>query len=70
MVGWSLLFQISLANRLITDQYLRTARTPEEIRDSFTDVIGDILMMLPVLSVAGHLSGLASLASAALSRSG
>ncbi|TWW76180.1 Carboxylesterase 5A [Takifugu flavidus] len=53
---WSLVFQPSLANSLITDQYLRNARTPAEIRDRFTDVLGDILMTLPVLSVAGYLS--------------
>lgn len=53
----SLLFQTWLANSLITDEYLRNARTPEEIRDRFTDVIGDMLMTLPVLSVAGYLSG-------------
>lgn len=57
MPPWSLLFQTALANRLITDEYLRHARTPEEIRDRFTDVIGDLLIMLPVLSVAGYLSG-------------
>lgn len=53
----SLLFQTALANSLITDEYLRNARTPEEVRDRFTDLIGDILMTLPVLSVAGRLSG-------------
>ncbi|CAF92565.1 unnamed protein product [Tetraodon nigroviridis] len=47
----------ALANSLIIDQYLRDARTPEEIRDRFTHLVGDILMMLPVLSVAGYLSG-------------
>uniref|UniRef100_H3CFZ4 Carboxylic ester hydrolase n=1 Tax=Tetraodon nigroviridis TaxID=99883 RepID=H3CFZ4_TETNG len=46
----------ALANSLIIDQYLRDARTPEEIRDRFTHLVGDILMMLPVLSVAGYLS--------------
>lgn len=51
------MFQPSLANSLITDEYLRNARTPAEIRDSFTDLLGDILMTLPVLSVAGYLSG-------------
>lgn len=51
------MFQPSLANSLITDEYLRNARTPAEIRDRFTDLLGDILMTLPVLSVAGYLSG-------------
>lgn len=58
MTPSSFLFQTSRANSLIVDEYLRNVRTPEEIRDRFTDVIGDILMTLPVLSVAGYLSGL------------
>lgn len=53
----SLLFQTSQANSLIIDEYLRNASTPEQMRDSFTEVIGDVLMVLPVLSVAGYLSG-------------
>lgn len=53
----SLAFQPSPANSLITDEYLRNATTPAEIRDRFTHVLGDILMTLPVLSVAGYLSG-------------
>ncbi|KAI9523136.1 hypothetical protein NQZ68_030180 [Dissostichus eleginoides] len=48
----------SAANSLIADQYLKDAGTPEEIRDAFTEMIGDMLMALPVVTVAGYLSGL------------
>lgn len=51
------MFQTSLVNNLIVDEYLRKARSPAEIRDRFTDILGDILMTVPVLSVAGLLSG-------------
>ncbi|KAK2841746.1 hypothetical protein Q5P01_011946 [Channa striata] len=44
----------SLANSIIADEYLRQARTPEEIRDTFTEIIGDLLMTLPVVKVAGY----------------
>ncbi|XP_034051750.1 carboxylesterase 2a [Gymnodraco acuticeps] len=46
----------SAANSLTADQYLKDAGTPEEIRDSFTEMIGDMLMALPVVTVAGYLS--------------
>ncbi|XP_072242839.1 carboxylesterase 3 [Leuresthes tenuis] len=45
---------VSTANGLITDEYLKDAQTPEEIRDAFTEVIGDLLMTLPVVQVAGY----------------
>ncbi|XP_078114181.1 carboxylesterase 3 isoform X1 [Sander vitreus] len=44
----------SSANSLIIDEYLKDSKTPEEIRDAFTEVIGDLLMTLPVTSVAGY----------------
>ncbi|KAM7413876.1 hypothetical protein PAMA_018938 [Pampus argenteus] len=44
----------SFANSLIVDEYLKDAKTPEEIRDRFTEIIGDILMTLPVVKVAGY----------------
>lgn len=50
-------FQVSVANSLIVDEYLKDAKSPEDIRDSFTEVIGDLLMTLPVLSVAGYHTG-------------
>uniref|UniRef100_A0A3P9IZB7 Carboxylic ester hydrolase n=1 Tax=Oryzias latipes TaxID=8090 RepID=A0A3P9IZB7_ORYLA len=42
------------ANVLIADEYLKDAKTPEEIRDAFTEVIGDLLMTLSTIKVAGY----------------
>lgn len=46
----------SSANILVADEYLRDATTPEDVRDRFTEAIGDLLMTLPVVGVAGYLS--------------
>uniref|UniRef100_A0A3Q0S4E3 Carboxylic ester hydrolase n=1 Tax=Amphilophus citrinellus TaxID=61819 RepID=A0A3Q0S4E3_AMPCI len=51
--GW-ILPQASFANNLIVDEYLQDAKTPQEIRDGFTEIIGDLLMTLPVVRVAGY----------------
>lgn len=53
----SFLLQASSANDLIADEYMKDAKTPEEIRDAFTEIVGDLLMTLPVVMVAGHHSG-------------
>ncbi|MEQ2200915.1 hypothetical protein XENOCAPTIV_004831, partial [Xenoophorus captivus] len=45
------------ANSLIVDEYLKNAKTPEDIRDGLTEVIGDLLMTLPVVEVAGYHTG-------------
>ena len=57
MVRPSSLFQAAAANSLIADEYLKDAKTPEDIRDGFTEVMGDLLMMMPVLKVAGYYVG-------------
>ncbi|KAL4004043.1 collagen type VI alpha [Sarotherodon galilaeus] len=44
----------SFANNFIVDEYLQDAKTPEEIRDGFTEIMGDLLMTLPVVRVAGY----------------
>ncbi|XP_029289865.1 carboxylesterase 3 isoform X2 [Cottoperca gobio] len=44
----------SSANNLIVDEYMKYAKTPEDIRDAFTEIIGDLLMTLPVIKVAGY----------------
>nr|XP_046249832.1 carboxylesterase 3 isoform X2 [Scatophagus argus] len=44
----------SSTNQLIIDEYLKNAKTPEEIRDGFTEVMGDLLMTLPVVMAAGY----------------
>ncbi|XP_066540849.1 carboxylesterase 3 [Hoplias malabaricus] len=42
------------ANNLITDEYLKNAKTPEDIRDSFTELMGDLFMVYPIIKVAGY----------------
>nr|XP_057931776.1 carboxylesterase 3 [Doryrhamphus excisus] len=44
----------SLANSLIADEYLKNAKTPEDIRDGFTELMGDLLMTLPVVKAADY----------------
>lgn len=58
MVQLYFLSQASSINGLIADEYLKNATTPEDIRDGFTEIMGDLLMMLPVVKVAGYLAGL------------
>lgn len=48
------LLKVPSANDLIADEYLKDAKTPEEIRDAFTEVIGDLLMTLSTIKVAGY----------------
>lgn len=43
----------SAENNLIIEEYLKEAKSPEEIRDAFTEIMGDLLMTLPVVMVAG-----------------
>uniref|UniRef100_A0A8C2X1Y1 Carboxylic ester hydrolase n=1 Tax=Cyclopterus lumpus TaxID=8103 RepID=A0A8C2X1Y1_CYCLU len=50
----SSLLQVSFANNLIADEYMKDAKTPEEIRDAFTEIVGDLMMTLPVVMVAGY----------------
>lgn len=57
MDGPSALFQAAFVNSIIADEYLKDAKTPEEIRDGFTEIMGDLLMTLPVVKVAGYHSG-------------
>uniref|UniRef100_A0A3B3ZCX4 Carboxylesterase type B domain-containing protein n=1 Tax=Periophthalmus magnuspinnatus TaxID=409849 RepID=A0A3B3ZCX4_9GOBI len=56
--GWILpqVTHASSANSLIANEYLRDAQSPEDVRDRFTEVIGDLLMTVPVVGVAGYLS--------------
>ncbi|KAK2848029.1 hypothetical protein Q7C36_009711 [Tachysurus vachellii] len=42
------------ASNLIIDEYLKHAQTPEDIRDEFTHMIGDLFMVFPVLKVADY----------------
>ncbi|XP_029951956.1 carboxylesterase 3 [Salarias fasciatus] len=45
---------VPAANGLIADEYLKDATTPEQVRDGFTEIMGDLLMTLPVVKVAGY----------------
>ncbi|KAJ8335536.1 hypothetical protein SKAU_G00388780 [Synaphobranchus kaupii] len=42
------------ANDLIAQEYLREAQTPEAIRDGFTEMIGDLVIVLPVIKAARY----------------
>ncbi|KAJ8335535.1 hypothetical protein SKAU_G00388770 [Synaphobranchus kaupii] len=42
------------ANDLIAQEYLREAQTPEAIRDGFTEMIGDLFIVLPVIKAARY----------------
>uniref|UniRef100_A0A672FFP6 Carboxylic ester hydrolase n=1 Tax=Salarias fasciatus TaxID=181472 RepID=A0A672FFP6_SALFA len=56
-IAASLLAELSgvpAANGLIADEYLKDATTPEQVRDGFTEIMGDLLMTLPVVKVAGY----------------
>ncbi|XP_032436801.1 fatty acyl-CoA hydrolase precursor, medium chain-like [Xiphophorus hellerii] len=44
----------SAANNLIVGEYLKDAKTPQDIRDAFTEVMGDLVMVLPTIKVAGY----------------
>nr|XP_023841100.1 carboxylesterase 5A isoform X1 [Salvelinus alpinus] len=41
-------------NNLIADEYFKDAKTPEDVRDGFTEMLGDLFMVLPVIKVAGY----------------
>uniref|UniRef100_A0A8C7NA59 Carboxylic ester hydrolase n=1 Tax=Oncorhynchus kisutch TaxID=8019 RepID=A0A8C7NA59_ONCKI len=51
--GW-ILPSASGLNNLIADEYFKDAKTPEDIRDGFTEMLGDLFMVLPVIKVAGY----------------
>lgn len=49
--------QVSGANELIVEEYLKDAHTPEDIRNEFTEALGDLFMVIPVIKVAGYHRG-------------
>ena len=57
LLNVSVVPQVSGANQLLADEYLKDAKTPEEIRDGFTHMLGDVFMVLPVIKVAGYHRG-------------
>lgn len=42
------------ANEIIMDEYLKDAKTPEDIRNAFTEMLGDIFMVIRVIKVADY----------------
>ncbi|KAG9352655.1 hypothetical protein JZ751_021069 [Albula glossodonta] len=38
----------------IAQEYLKDAKTPEAVRDGFTDMMGDLFMVIPTIKVAGY----------------
>lgn len=51
------LFQVTGDNKLIAQEYLHDAQTPEAIRDRFTEMMGDVIMVLPIIKVAKYHRG-------------
>ncbi|XP_071771136.1 fatty acyl-CoA hydrolase precursor, medium chain-like [Centroberyx gerrardi] len=41
-------------NELILEEYLQHDDSPEKIRDAFTEILGDMVLVLPVLKVAAY----------------
>ncbi|XP_059362600.1 carboxylesterase 5A-like [Carassius carassius] len=41
-------------NEIIAEKYLKHAQTPEDIRDAFTEMIGDIFLVIPSITVASY----------------
>ncbi|KTF83650.1 hypothetical protein cypCar_00043232 [Cyprinus carpio] len=47
-------FLASRVNEIIVEEYLKNAKTPEDIRDAFTEMMGDIFMVIPSITVASY----------------
>nr|XP_055030348.1 fatty acyl-CoA hydrolase precursor, medium chain-like [Misgurnus anguillicaudatus] len=45
---------VPVANEIIIDRYLKDAKTPEDIRDAFTEMMGDVFMVIRVLKTADY----------------
>ncbi|XP_051513379.1 carboxylesterase 5A-like [Myxocyprinus asiaticus] len=42
------------ANEVIADKYLEDAKTPEDIRNAFTEMLGDLFMVFPIIKTAAY----------------
>ncbi|XP_041670460.1 carboxylesterase 5A-like isoform X2 [Cheilinus undulatus] len=42
------------ANEAILNEYLQEDDSPESIRDAFTEIFGDLILVLPILKVSAH----------------
>uniref|UniRef100_A0A673M662 Carboxylic ester hydrolase n=1 Tax=Sinocyclocheilus rhinocerous TaxID=307959 RepID=A0A673M662_9TELE len=45
---------MSGVNEIIAEEYLKNAKTPEDIRDAFTEMLGDLFMVIPSITVASY----------------
>ncbi|XP_012688033.2 carboxylesterase 5A-like [Clupea harengus] len=41
-------------NEIIVDEYLKDAKTPEDIRDASLDLLGDLFLVIPAIKVANY----------------
>ncbi|KAF4101307.1 carboxylesterase 3 [Onychostoma macrolepis] len=41
-------------NEIIAEEYLKNAKTPEDVRDAFTEMLGDLFMVIPSIKVASY----------------
>uniref|UniRef100_A0A9J8CIS8 Carboxylic ester hydrolase n=1 Tax=Cyprinus carpio carpio TaxID=630221 RepID=A0A9J8CIS8_CYPCA len=41
-------------NEIIAEEYLKTAKTPEDIRNAFTEMLGDFFMVIPSIRAASY----------------
>ncbi|XP_041737220.1 pyrethroid hydrolase Ces2e-like [Coregonus clupeaformis] len=44
-------------NELIVEEYLQHVKNPEDIRDAFTEILGDMVLVLPTLKVMRYHRG-------------
>ncbi|XP_051580089.1 carboxylesterase 5A-like [Myxocyprinus asiaticus] len=42
------------ANEIIAEKYLEDAKTPEDIRDAFTEMLGELFIVLPMIKTAAY----------------
>lgn len=48
---------MSGVNEIIAEEYLKNAKSPEDIRDAFTEILGDLFMVIPSITVASYHRG-------------
>lgn len=46
------------AKGLVVDEYFKDAQTPQEMRDQFTEIVGDYWMVVPAIKEAGYYLGM------------
>lgn len=46
------------AKELVVEEYFKYAQTPQEMRDQFTEIVGDYWMVIPAIKEARYYSGM------------